>query len=327
MKKDKLIFLLGFTLLGYYLGISLFSSIIRSFLEIFLPPIDTRFLPEIYPGLLGALILGLLVYIFFNRAHRKKQLIGIALLVLVPLLIGGAFRIHSVSWINKAEKTIPTDIRISFERENNSLMFATSPNSATGISTRYIVEKENLPHWGEMLKNMELKELKNRGEIIDNSSCTLWINYRPDGHWYNKILVFTGGVFYQSVANVKIAVFSNPALAKEMEKIKKDIYNLYMYTEASLIKSAEEVSNPLELSPEMFNKLKSTIQNSPSIEPTEKIKERLNKSLIEEDEKNIYGINLANKNGTENFMVYDATHKILRWGDRYYKLDINEYLN
>ena len=87
MKKDKLIFLLGFTLLGYYLGISLFSSIIRSFLEIFLPPIDTRFLPEIYPGLLGALILGLLVYIFFNRAHRKKQLIGIALLVLVPLLI------------------------------------------------------------------------------------------------------------------------------------------------------------------------------------------------------------------------------------------------
>ena len=76
MKKvfqDKIIALLGAGLLGYYLGLSLFRGIIRDCLLKILPPISNRHLPDMYFGIIGAVVAILLTYLLFNLVVEKKS--------------------------------------------------------------------------------------------------------------------------------------------------------------------------------------------------------------------------------------------------------------
>lgn len=118
--KDKLANIMGAGLLGYYLAISIFRDIIRYGLDIALPPINNRHLPQYYVGFEGAAIALIIAYLVYTamvekksmKQFKRKYIKALGLLIVLPILIAGAFRLDAVSYVRRAESTTPTKIHI-----------------------------------------------------------------------------------------------------------------------------------------------------------------------------------------------------------------------
>ncbi|EHQ91667.1 hypothetical protein [Desulfosporosinus youngiae] len=197
--RDKIITLLGAGFLGYYLSISLLHDLIRNNLLKLLPPINARHLPDSYVNIMGAAIFAISAYLLFNvvlekrsfKLYKKSYLTAISLLIIVPLVIAGVFRVHAVSLVHKAEATTPKEITIRTDREGDSLMFAVGTSSATGVAKSIFFTEPLLDDFGKGIRKMELKEaVSSEEQRMDSSYLTMWIRYEIDGKWYSKILSY-----------------------------------------------------------------------------------------------------------------------------------------
>lgn len=339
IKKDKIIILLGTMLLGYYLAISLFHPVIWKYLNLFLPPINDRHLPDIHIGILGALLALFLTNLIFIRfiekrpfkAYRKEYLISLCLLLLSPFIIGGAFRYHAVSYVHAAEKTIPTRVHIRLDSSDSDIMFETRKDSATGFTKNITVPKETLEQFGQLVNNMEPETIVQHPQSSDDTLATLWLNYRLKGKWYSKILTYNGNNFFEPVSNNNIAIYQNPELIQLFQELITQFNDLSHYTQAKIVNSQniENDEQQVLLTDEELTHILSNIKPENKIEPTHKILERFKflatNDFIPQTETNIYAITLkgnpGSTNNTINFMVYDKLTNTLYFNNNYYKIN------
>ncbi|EGW38687.1 hypothetical protein [Desulfosporosinus sp. OT] len=344
--RDKIITVLGAGFLGYYLSFSLLHSLIRNNLLKILPPINDRHLPDIYVNIMGAAIFAILAYLLFKvvlekrsfKLHKKSYLIAISLLVIVPLVIAGIFRVHAVSLVNKAEGTTPKEITIKTDREGDSLMFAASTSSASGVAKSISVTESLLDDFGKGIREMELKEVVSGEEQrMDSSYLTMWIRYEIDGNWYSKILRYGQGIFEEHVAGGRIAYYSNHELENLLKEAFEESADINNYDQARVINSmtinrengAEEKKR--FLAPEDFQILVDSLRPENLIhqdtEGVKRIKEAL-KEWVPQEETNIYGIELwqagSSENTGQNFMVYDKRTRTLMFEGAYYQVDLDD---
>ncbi|KUO76481.1 MAG: hypothetical protein APF81_06535 [Desulfosporosinus sp. BRH_c37] len=344
--RDKIITLLGAGFLGYYLSISLLHSLIRNNLLKILPPINDRHLPDIYVNIMGAVILAIFAYLLFNvvlekrsfKLYKKSYLIAISLLIIMPLVIAGIFRVHAVSLVHKAESTAPKEITIRTDREGNSLMFAASTSSASGVAKSISVTEPFLDDFGKGIREMELKEVVSGEEQkIDSSYLTMWIRYEIDGKWYSKILRYGQGIFEEHVAGGKIAYYGNLELENLLEEAFEESADINNYDQARVINSVtinrgnEDEEKKRLLTPEDFQILVDSLRPENLIhqdtEGVKRIKEAL-KEWVPQEETSICGIELlqqgSSKNTGRNFMVYDKRTRTLMFEGMYYQVDLDD---
>ncbi|AET68243.1 hypothetical protein Desor_2699 [Desulfosporosinus orientis DSM 765] len=344
--RDKIITLLGAGFLGYYLSISLFHSLIRNNLVKILPPINDRHLPDIYVDIMGAAILAIFAYLLFNvvlekrsfKLYKKSYLIAISLLIIAPLVIAGIFRVHAVSWVQKAEGTAPKEITIRTDREGDSLMFADGTSSASGVAKSIFFTEPLLDDFGKGIREMELKQVVSSEEQrMDSSYLTMWIRYEIDGKWYSKILSYGQGLFEEHVAGGRIAYYANPELENLLKKAFGESADINNYDRARVINSVTiNRENGAEerkrfLTPEDFQILVDSLRPENLIhqdtEGVKRIKEAL-KEWVPQEETNIYGIELWQKGSDENmgqnFMVYDKRTRTLMFECAYYQVDLDD---
>lgn len=345
--RDKIITLLGAGFLGYYLSISLFRGIIGNNLLKILPPINDRHLPDdIYVNIMGALIFAILAYVLFNlivekrslKLYKKGYLIAISLLIIAPLMIAGIFRVHAVSFVNKAEDTIPTRITIRSHSEGNSIMFSTSSSSSSGVSKSISVTEPFLGDFGREIREMELKEVvSSKEQKIDSDYLTMWISYEIDGKWYSKILSYGQGMFEEHVAGGRIAYYANPELESLLKEEFEESADINNYDHARVVNSVtinrenEAEEKKSIIASEEFQILVNSLRVENLIhqdtEGVKRIKAALDKDVPQE-ETNIYGIELLQKgsikNRGSNFMVYDKINKTLMFEGKYYQVNLND---
>ncbi|KJS19186.1 MAG: hypothetical protein VR72_19390 [Clostridiaceae bacterium BRH_c20a] len=346
MKKvfqDKIIALLGAGLLGYYLGLSLFRGIIRDCLLKILPPINNRHLPDMYFGIIGAVVAILLTYLLFNlvvekksfKIHQKSYLAVISLLIIVPLMIVGIFRMHAVSLVTKAESTIPTEITIRSNSTGNSLMFKTSSSSAGGVVKSIEVPEQYLADFGKLIRELGLKEVvSGKEQKFDQPYLTMWINYRrTDGKWYSKILSYDQGLFEEWVAGERLAYYKNNELEELLEKLLVDSKNINNYDQARIFNSMtmNERTEKNILAPKDFQVLVNSLKPENVVQQDTEGVARIKAALedwVPEEETNIYAIELLQKNSPkkvgQNFMAYDQLTHTLMFEGKYYKVDLTK---
>jgi len=340
MNKDKILTTLAAGLLGYYLSISVFRHFVWDLLYQALPPINHRHLPQLYTGLFGAVVGGTLGYMLFLRliekksfrSGRKQYFIALMLMIIVPFIIAGAFRVHSVRFVEKAEHTVPTSIRITEESEDASIMFEESMNTAGGLSKQCVPKKENFAAWGKWIAELQLEKAIDREEYEDKSIATLWVEYDVDGKWYSKIMRFDGEFFIEDAGD-KMAFYKNQALANALEDILYTAKDIKQYKGAVIVNvdTHQEKEKQIEVSGEDFQEMVRALNEENQIEPDAKIFNRF-ESLkgrrglwIPKTEKDIYGIFLygtqEGREVTENFMIYDRQTGILKFEGQYYRAD------
>lgn len=341
--RDKIIAVLGAGLLGYYLSLSLFRGIIWSTLLNVLPAINDRHLPDIYLGIMGAVIAGLLAYILFNlyiekmsfQNHKKSYLTAIALLLIAPLMIAGIFRVHAISLVTKQEGTTPTQVTIRLDSEGNSIMFATSDSSAGGIDKSIFVTKEDLDDFGQGIRDLEFMEVLEREKSMDTPYLTMWINYKADGKWYSKIMRYNQGMFSESVAGQRMAYYTNPQLEQLIEKLILDTADINNYDQGRVFNSVtfNEELEPTEITGEDFQRLVGALKTENLIQQdTEGVKriKKYSEVWVPKEVTDIYGIELwqksSERNMGRNFMVYDNLTKTLMYEGKYYQVDLSELI-
>lgn len=340
LKKDKIIGLLASALLGYYLSISIFRHVVWQYLKLFLPPINDRHLPDLYPGLLGALLTIFLANLIFLKFlekkpfkfHHKEYLITLALLLFSPLIIGGVFRFHAVSYVQGAEKTTPTEISIRLDTPANEIMFEVSKNSATGFRKNIIVPEESLAQFGKLIRTMQLQTTAQQPPSTeDETLATFWIDYEIKGKWYSKILTYHTNYFSEHVSNGKKAIYQSPELAQLIEELVIASNDLSLYTHAKIVnsQSIKNKEKQIHLTDQQLSDFLSNVKPEHKIEPTPHILARFKflttEEFIPQTETDIYAIELSEGSGatrgTENFMVYDKQTATLYFNSNYYKIN------
>jgi hypothetical protein len=337
--KDKLAIIMGAGLLGYYLAISIFRDIIRYGLDIALPPINNRHLPQYYVGFEGAAIALIIAYLVYTamvekksmKQFKRKYITALGLLIVLPILIAGAFRLDAVSYVIRAESTTPTKIHI--QTHENILFMAEDGNSGTGFPKTVMVDERNLKAAGEMIRKMRLLDVVDEKSANKNSSSdmkeyAIFIQYTINGKWYSKILTYKDGIFEERVGieGNRMARYES----RELEDfIKKEISNasdINYYNKAMVAdyKTIEKPEEQIVLEGANFEKLRNAINANNEIKPgspgTERIAEAL-KNGIRKEEKDIYAIRLMLiTSDTSNFMVYDDIPKVLYFEGKYYRV-------
>jgi len=339
--RDKIIAVLGGGLLGYYLGLSLFRSIIGKNLMQILPPINNRHLPNEYPGIMGAVIALLLTYLLFSRFVERKSFTGykkgylavLVLLILVPSMVAGIFRFHALSLVTKAESTTPTEIVIRSDRIGNSIMFRTGSSSAEGVAKSIAVPKQYLEDFGKMIRELKLKEIvSGKDQKFDRPYLTMWLDYRVNGKWYSKILSYDQGLFEEWVAGERLAYYENNQLEELLEKLLVESRNIDIYNQAKIVTSSTvNTGEENFLTQEDFQMLVSSLKPESLIHEDTKGVLRIKAAFedwVSEEETNIYAIELLQKESTrgQNFMVYDRLTKTLMFEDKYYQADLTQII-
>lgn len=343
LRIDKIMILLGIGLLGYYVGLSLLGGIYRSSLWAVLPPINNRHLPDFYPGIMGAVVAITLGYIIYTRYVEKKALtdnkrgytIALTLLLVLPLVALGAFRVHAVSIVSEAEKTTPTSFHLNLLEAQNSVMFETSPNSATGFnkSIRINADDNWLEAIGNAVREMEIVEVA--GSNTQSRGATIWLRYEVNGRGYSKILGYGDGIFTESVANHKTAHYQSPDFEQLLAELLAEAGNLEHFTQARVWNSQligpDRENSPIQLKEDELTILINVIKKENLIAPDEEVKRKFTKALQEpltKENANIYAIELSTDYQAEfqvkNFMVYDYDSKILLFDGKYYQFDLSE---
>lgn len=336
--KDKIFATAFGGLLGYYLSISFFSY--PKLFTLILPPINDRHLPfSIYSGLTGALIGAVVILIIFALtverksfgSYKNQYIIAVLTLILIPLIMMGIFRIHAVNYITNAEKTIPTNINIHLHAPRTKIMFNESQGSASGFSKEIAIEADLLEEAGHCIREMELKEVVEDKDISEDYQ-TLFISYQVKDKWYSKILTHNNGVFKESVANNRIAVYESKGLQELIEKSISRAGNLASYDKGIVFdyKSMIVDNKGKELSKQDFKRLREFVISGKKIDETNERTSNIKIALengISQDMNNLYAISLIRGNkrnsGTENFMVYDKESKILFYEGKFYDMDLS----
>ncbi|MDA8234664.1 MAG: hypothetical protein M0Z31_07710 [Clostridia bacterium] len=353
--KDKILAVLGAALLGYYIGMSQFRTLIWDNLLLLLPPMNTRHLPLVYPGIITATVAALLGYFLYillvekkGCREHKKQFFGVlALLLITPVAIAGIFRLHSTYLVNRAESTIPTEIRISFQNPGESILFSRSDNSAVGLNKSISLDLKQRTAMGPLIKKMKLKIYEDIKEQVHQREATLWIDYDVDGDWYSRILAYGQGLFEEQPGGSRLAYYENKELETFMHQQIARAADLSSYHEAKLYHSGlvPGANDAPKLSKSDFRTLVETIRNSKPIKPATELETKFRnifKNQVKPGDKDIYAIQLlrlvepGKKNPnkrfespkyTENFMVYSKDSDTLYFEGKYYSLNLDRLVN
>jgi len=346
--KDKLAIILGAGLLGYYLAISIFGDAIMHGLYMVLPPINNRHLPQYYVGFEGGAIALTIAYLAYTAMVEKKSvkqykrhyIAALGSLIVLPILIAGAFRLDAVSYARRAESTTPTDIRIDAHESRILFLTGNDGSSGTGYSKTVVIDETNLKAAGEMIRQMRFLGVTDEtGEHKDAARDVIeypvFIDYTIDGKWYSKILTYKDGIFEESIGlyGNRMARYESQELEALIEKEKTAAGDINYYNRATVadFKTIENPEEQITLEGADFQKLRGVINNKNEITPgstgTERIDEALKKG-IKQDEKDIYAIELLRTGsetevtdkvtGSSNFMVYDDVFKVLYFEGKYY---------
>lgn len=306
IKKDKVLAILGSGLLGYYLAISIFNGSIWGLFLRFLPPINQRHLPQIYIGLFGlaiAMLSAYLLYTFFvekksPKEYNRQYLVAIILLLAIPILIIGVFRFHSINYVTKVESTSPTAIRIQLDKNDSTIWFETSPDSAIGCAKFLAVPEKDLKKVGKMLNKLKLVEMNQKQ--LESRDKTLFIDYTSKGKWYSKILGYENGAFNESVSNNRLVYYKSDALEKYLGDLEKAATNINLYTTATIMHPdylEDEGNKRLNVSRENFSRLVSFIRLENEITPAPEIRKILKRTdnigNVRKSETNIYAFQLS----------------------------------
>ncbi|UNC93155.1 RNA polymerase sigma factor [Candidatus Contubernalis alkaliaceticus] len=203
---------------------------------------------------------------FQGRSSFKTWLYRI---LIFPLLIIGSFKVHAVSYVNKAESTIPTNFSIGLNEPE--IMFEISTNSATGFS-KHIFEVRSEEHresMGNSVREMKLKEVGPGNKGIQGAEATLWLTYEVRGKRYSKILAYKKGEFIENVTSQKLAYYESPELEQLIKDITAEAGKLENYSHALVensrsITSGENHKSLAHIEPEEFHLFKEFV--SPEIE-------------------------------------------------------------
>lgn len=341
LSRDKLLAVLGSGLLGYYASNSLLNGLIwDGILLKVLPPINDRHLPRVYIGFLGAvlaLVLGYLCFSFFLEKKsvvkfKKEYLACLSLVVVLPMLVCLAFRLHSLSWVNKAESSTPTEITIQLNKKGSQLMFQTSSSGASGVGKSLNVELDLLPDLGQKISTMDIKEVVPSNQALVEPVATLFINYRVDGKWYSKILNYSGSFFSERVTGNRLALYESEELSKTLEELFAQASRIEYYDSAKIMnwKIIKENKSEMFLTPEQFTELTSLIREENKVTPEAQVQNRYQSLLakwVKADDSDIYGFHLLkgnpNKQTTNNFMLYDNATKLIMFENDYYQADLS----
>lgn len=342
--RDKIFSTIFGGIFLYYATISFLRSPLQSLFVSILPPINNRNLPfDLYLGGYGALTGAVLVFIIFSltiekkpfNSYKKQYIIAVLILIMIPLIMMFAFRIHAVNYVTQAERTTPTDMRIHLRAPGTSIVFNVSPNCATGISKNVGVEEDLLEEIGQEIRDMKLKEVA-QDNYIEGDCETLFIDYQIKGKWYSKILRHRNGVFEERVANNKYAIYESKGLQELIEKSISRAGDLASYNKGIINDYESETSHKKgeELSEQDLKRLIESVITARKIdenhEDTSGIKTALEEG-ISQDMNNLYAISLIKRDernrGSGNFMVYDNINRVIFFEGIYYDVDLNWIIN
>lgn len=342
MNRDKILAMAGGGLLSYYAALTLFRGIIWDGLLRVLPPINERHLPGGYVGTVGAAIGVLLALLIFTVAVEKKPFpanrklyVGtLTLLVIVPLAIAGLFRCHAVTWVQAAEKTIPTEIRISLNAPGSSIMFKTGGNSASGIKKQIALNSAEREAMGVLLQKMELRKEVSLEERYE-SEATIWINYRVKGNWYSKILNYGEKVLQEQVAHKRTGVYQSEKLTDFLSTKLEDFADLNNYDQVKLMNSqtVNDDRREIDLPGGVLTAMTAIITAQNEFRPEAALQSRYEDNLrnwVGQGNHDFYAIHLLkeedSKHRTENFILYDWSSKTLCYEGKYYQADLTALL-
>ncbi|MCC5909056.1 MAG: hypothetical protein JJT76_01295 [Clostridiaceae bacterium] len=355
IKIDKIIALCGSGLLGYYLGLSIFSGIIWRLLRWTLPPMNNRHLPRFYTGIMGAIIVASIGYLIYTRfiercsieKCKKQYAIGIVALLLLPIMTMASFRIQAVNYVRNAEATRPTRLNFRFEVPKVGFIISKdhSGSSATLYGKSISIENEEtlLEEFGEALQRLELVEVVDPSQYsFEEHKGTMWINYRPEGKWYSKIISWQGDYFVESVENQQQVLYKGPeleAILKDLNRQLKDLNN-YVSVEVLHTSLIDENSDPQveRIVVEDFQLLLDSIQKNNKITPDNNVVSSFETILngnegITKNDVNYYGFFLTSHPFDtssfdttivlENVILYDDALKIAWFEGEYYGVDLS----
>jgi hypothetical protein len=328
-------------LLGYYLAVSHFRAVIWiDFLQRTLPPINDSLLPTFYVGFIGAIFGLFFAYILFNwlvekkywRTNKKNYIAAACLLVLALSLVVGIFRLHAVATVTNAQKTSPAEIRINFIGAGGSIIFETGPDSTSEIGKWVTVGTICLGQMGRALQDMERLDVLGRGCPPPPAGQTMAVFYRPKGKFYTRMIACGEGIFSERVTGNRIVLYRSEALERLLAQLSASAGKLEQFNQARLINS-ENILDPEKqpvLSGEVLRQLFGQIHEDSAITPDAGMVERfldLEQNGVRQGDTGIYVLQLDTGSSPtgqyQNFMVYDSLIEILKYEDKYYRVNLN----
>lgn len=347
-KIDKIIALGGSTLIGYYLGLSIFHGSIWRLLQSTLPPMNNRHLPRFYTGLMGAFIvapIGYLLYIWFIekysiKEHKKQYIFGVLALLILPVMTLASFRIQSVNYVRRAEATNPTSIHLRMEEPN--IAFEINEGTASifgkGITNpRLRNEESSLQALGEAIRQMEVIEVsKEQKNFLPNSKGTMWIEYSYQGNWYSKILNWEKDRFQE--AGSQFILYKGEELQLLLEDYNRQLATLANYTSGKVIHTSliDDDDKLITMSQKDLDFLLKSLDEENKTTPSDDIAMNFEEILkerrpITKKDTHLFAFSLESQWEKEpiileNVILYDNERKIAWFEDNYYHVDLSSIL-
>lgn len=354
IKFDKIVALGGSALIGYYLGLSIFSGNTWRLLTWTLPPINNRHLPRFYTGIMGACVTIAIGYLIYTRfiektsfnEGRKQYALGVTALFLLPVITMTAFRIQSVSFVKNVESSDPTGFYLRFEEP--SISFEISENTGTIFGKSVVRTKamgnKPLGNMGQALRELEIIEVsEEQKNFTPDSQGTIWIDYTTNkGKWYSKILTWEGDKFQES--SHQFILYKGTKFEKVLEDFNDRLSDLTSYTTGMVLNTnwVDDDRNEIQaMSQKDLQFLLDSLNEDNKITPNnnvvadfkEILKER--KSITKKDT-HLYVFrlkNLAEETDTiadgislENVILYDDSLKIAYFEENYFNVDLSTIL-
>ncbi|AOY74903.1 hypothetical protein [Clostridium formicaceticum] len=352
LKIDKMIAVGGSALLGYYLGLSILRSLLWKVLLWTLPPINTRHTPRFYTGLIAATIaasIGYLLYIWLVDKwsigrYKKQYASGLTALILLPLITMGSFRIHTVSIVKNAEASTPTGLHLRFEEPTVVFQITETSGTVFGKSIRLQDHQALLETFGTALQQLTLIEVSNDPQnIITKPQGTLWIDYRPQGKWYSKIITWGQDTFEEFSTNQKRLLYQGNELEAVLEEFNRQLATLTNYVSGKVIHTSfidgdflETKAMPQEDFEFLLANLSEDHKTSPEGSVASRFEEVLNnREGISKQDNNFYAFSLSNQPADaslerdillENVILYDDEEKVAWFEEVYYEVDLSSIL-
>ncbi|SCY90654.1 hypothetical protein [Alkaliphilus peptidifermentans] len=341
-KIDKLIVLAALSLLGYYLGLSIFRAPVHRLLLNVLPPMNTRHLPMYYSGIFSIVIvasLGYLLYTGLLERHSfkdcKTQYIGgVISLLFLPIIVLGIFRIHAIGIVKSAEATPPTGIIIAIHEADASFRITETSGIIYGKSIELLEDTEILIDIGNAIQELKIDEVVNRNKSGD---ATMWLTYASQKNkWYSKIINYDEGKFLESTQNANTVRYEGNLLAEIIDDQILEVGELDNFHQGRLIHMdwvEGGGKDEYNLSDEDYQLLISLMMDNKLITPEASIVALFNHLLtngITPQDNHIYVIQLLSDQSDgrrlQNFIIYDDKLKVLRFEGEFYSSDLEKII-
>lgn len=356
---DKIVTVAVSTLIGYYLGLSIFRGYIWNLLIRTLPPINNRHLPRYYTGIMSAFIIGaigyLLYIIFIEKISfgkgKRKYTLGIVALFLLPLMTIISFRTHSITYVKKVESSAPTGFYLKFKEPN--IVFETSKNAGAGFGKSVIKRGtmgiDSLETMGEALSKLELvKASREQENFMPESKATIWIDYTTDkGKWYSRILNCDGDYFQESAG--QDALYKGVEFGDFLMDLDNQLKDLNTYNSGEIIHTSlitednnDDNNDIVTMPDEDLNFLLSSLGNDNKIMPQDNIVTDFQAILddqkyITNENTHIYAFSIKNQSPEgianiqgdmilENVIIYDSNLGVAYFEGDYFDVDLSTIL-